>query len=49
MHFLHPSNLWHHLSRWLREHRPLAWVERSCTVSLEKWRPDPPVMDRLIR
>ncbi|HEY0945637.1 MAG TPA: hypothetical protein VGD81_10230 [Opitutaceae bacterium] len=33
---------------WLRQHRPLAWVETLLPDYLG-WAPDPPVIERLIR
>lgn len=38
----------HRLRGWWNRHRPLGWFE-TAFGSFETWRPDPPVMERLIR
>lgn len=48
MHVPRPHLVWRQFLDWLHAHRPLAWFERGFG-ELDSWRPDPPVMDRLIR
>jgi hypothetical protein len=42
------TSRWHRLLDWWARHRPLGWLERGFG-NLDDWRPDPPVMERLIR
>lgn len=48
MHVPFVSSLWQRLDQWWHEHRPLEWVEVSFG-DLREWKPDPNVMDRLVR